>query len=150
MNNKRPITAVTINKSYLYYFVYSYRVPQLFYHFWCLTHRYWSVMGFTRNILYSLLDGYKYFYILSVTRGPQQPLFVCICQCIDCLLRGLKHLTAFFSSLRGLIHFSELFVFRGLIRLTVTYIEFCTGCVGILPDCTVRNYGLHLAKMYVC
>ena len=60
---------VTINKSFLYCFVYSYRVPQLFYPLWCLTYRYWSVMGFTRNILCSLLYGFKYPYILSVSCG---------------------------------------------------------------------------------
>ena len=62
---------VTINKSLLYGFVYSYRVPQLFYPFSCLTYRYWSVMGFTWNILCSLLDCYKYPYILLVSQGPQ-------------------------------------------------------------------------------
>ena len=46
---------VTINKSFLYGSVYSYRVHELFYPFWCLTYRYCSVMGFTRNILCSLL-----------------------------------------------------------------------------------------------
>ena len=58
-------------------------------------------------------------------------LIRCFCQSSDCLL-------------------SELFcMLRGLIRLTVMYIEYCTGCLGILRDSMVRNYGHHLASMHV-
>ena len=62
---------ITINESFLYVFVYSYRVLNCFYPFWRLNYRYWSVMSFTQNILCSLLDCYKYCNILSVSRGPQ-------------------------------------------------------------------------------
>ena len=55
-------------------------------------------------------------------------LIRCFCQGIYCLLRGL-------------IHFSELFgSLRGLIRLTMMYIEFCTGSL-YESDCMVRSYG---------
>ena len=50
---------IVIKKSFLYVSVYMYsdRVLQLFFYpFWYLNYRYWSLMGFTQNILCSLFD----------------------------------------------------------------------------------------------
>ena len=55
-------------------------------------------------------------------------LIRCFCQGIYCLLMGLMHLSELFGSLRGLI------------RLTMMYIEFCTECL-YESDCMVRSYG---------
>ena len=40
-------------------FLYIPRVPHCFYTFWCLNYRYWPVMGFTQDILCSLMNGYN-------------------------------------------------------------------------------------------
>ena len=63
--------SVTINKLFFSVFVYSYRMPKRVYSFWYLNYRYWSIIGFTRNILYSFLIVIKYPYILSFSSGGQ-------------------------------------------------------------------------------
>lgn len=50
---------VTINKIICVCFCIFLGWLNCFYTFWCLNYRYWSVMGFTQDILCSLMNGYN-------------------------------------------------------------------------------------------